>query len=119
MKKAKKKDLDADLLEEAKRIDRDEVEPPGGRWVFVRPTAPKEPSMIYSIRVPVGAVERLRLLADARGKQATALVREWVLERLDSELEREVAASSRRVARVGEPPAPYTPAPKPRSRKKT
>lgn len=46
----------------------------------------KEPSQVYAIRIPVSRLEAIRWLADRREEQPTALLREWVLERLDEEL---------------------------------
>src|SRR5215471_66081 len=45
---------------------------------------PREPSMVYSVRIPVGLVERLRQIAAEKGVAPSALVREWVVERLES-----------------------------------
>ena len=42
-------------------------------------------SQVYSVRVPVDRLEDLRQLAAARGEAPTALMRQWVLERLDEE----------------------------------
>ncbi|HWL37458.1 MAG TPA: hypothetical protein VNQ77_14835 [Frankiaceae bacterium] len=42
-------------------------------------------SQVYSIRIPVDRLEDLRALAAARGEAPTALMREWVLERLAAE----------------------------------
>jgi len=36
-----------------------------GRWIFVRPRPAKEPSQIYSIRLPVSVIEQLRVLEHA------------------------------------------------------
>lgn len=46
----------------------------------------KEPSQVYAIRIPVSRLKTIRWLADRRHEQPTALLREWVLERLDEEL---------------------------------
>lgn len=46
----------------------------------------KEPSQVYAIRIPVSRLMAIRQLADRRKEQPTALLREWVLERLDEEL---------------------------------
>lgn len=46
----------------------------------------KEPSQVYAMRIPVSRLEAIRWLADQRDEQPTALLREWVLERLDDEL---------------------------------
>lgn len=78
------------LLEEAERIDREEIaakdEDAEGRWIFVRPRRAKEPSQIYSLRLPVSVVEQIRVVAASRGEAPTALLRDWVLEHLDDAL---------------------------------
>jgi hypothetical protein len=51
----------------------------------LRPYA-KEPSQVYAIRIPVSRLQLLRRLAERRKEQPTALLREWILERLDKEL---------------------------------
>jgi len=45
----------------------------------------KEPSAVYSLRIPVDQIERLRALAAVRGTSPSALLREWALERLGNE----------------------------------
>lgn len=42
-------------------------------------------SQVYSVRIPVDRLEDLRQLAVARNEAPTALMRRWVLERLDAE----------------------------------
>lgn len=59
--------------------------------IYVRPRSPKEPTQVYSIRLPVSRVEQLRALAEARGVEPTVLVREWIVDRLAQE---EVLAGS-------------------------
>lgn len=44
-----------------------------------------EASQVYSVRIPVDRLEQLRQLADQRGVRPTALLREFVLDRLDRE----------------------------------
>lgn len=44
-----------------------------------------EASQVYSVRIPVDRLAQLRRLADARGVAPTALLRQFVLERLDAE----------------------------------
>ncbi|MBI4730318.1 MAG: hypothetical protein HY775_12615 [Acidobacteria bacterium] len=46
----------------------------------------KESSQVYAIRIPVSRLRAIRWLADRRKERPTALLREWVLERLDEEL---------------------------------
>lgn len=45
-----------------------------------------DPAQVYSIRIPSARVAELRLLADERDLAPSAMVREWVLERLDREV---------------------------------
>ena len=47
-----------------------------------------DPSQVYPVRIPVSRLRQLCLVADRRGVPPTALIREWVLERLD-EFDRE------------------------------
>ncbi len=51
---------------------------------LVRPRPAKQPSQVYSIRLPVDRLAELRRYADRRGMAPTALIREWVLQRLDA-----------------------------------
>lgn len=44
-----------------------------------------EASQVYSVRIPVDRLAQLRQLADARDVAPTALLRQFVLERLDQE----------------------------------
>lgn len=57
----------------------------------------RSPSQVYSIRVPVDRLEQVRSLAGARGLAPTAMMRQWVLARLDDEIGEESTASRRRV----------------------
>lgn len=53
---------------------------------FVRTRAKaKDPSQVYSVRIPVDQIDRLRSTAEERGIGPTVLMRQWVLERLISE----------------------------------
>lgn len=85
----KRKERTPGFLDEAERIEREEIqvtdEEADGRWVFVRPRPPKEPSQVYSLRLPATVVEELRVLADAKGEAPTALLRQWVLDRMEQE----------------------------------
>lgn len=75
-------DLAATLRKEAERA---ELEEDTDEDVWVPRKAPRQPSMVYSVRIPVGRVEELRRVAAAAGLDPSAMVRQWVLERLDSE----------------------------------
>ena len=44
-----------------------------------------EPSQVYSIRIPVSRLGRIRALAAKYGMAPTAMLRKWILERLDEE----------------------------------
>lgn len=81
----------ADLLaEEAEQAEqhRDDELTPGYRRA--RPS--REPAQVYSLRIPVERLEQLRSLAADRHMTPSALMRAWVLERLDVEAGGEAAA---------------------------
>lgn len=44
-----------------------------------------DPAAVYSVRVPVTMIEALRIFAENRGTTPSALMREWIVERLDAE----------------------------------
>jgi hypothetical protein len=50
--------------------------------------APKEASKVYSLRVPEKLLEQLRQLAAAEGVEPSALMRLWVIERIEEERDR-------------------------------
>lgn len=50
-----------------------------------RARPPREPAQVYSVRMPVDRIDQLRQIAERAGVTPTALMREWVLERLDNE----------------------------------
>lgn len=52
----------------------------------VRTRQAGETSQVYSIRIPSTFVERIRQLADARDEASSAMLRRWVLERLEVEV---------------------------------
>lgn len=90
------------IREEAKRQDALEEKGVLDELPFTRIRRyAKEPSQVYAIRIPVSRLRVIRWLADRRKEQPTALLREWVLERLDEELAK---AEPRRVK---EAPSPY------------
>lgn len=45
----------------------------------------KDPSQVYSVRIPVAELSKLRELADQRGETPSGLLRRWALERLAQE----------------------------------
>lgn len=44
-----------------------------------------DPSQVYAVRIPASRLRELRELADQVGTPPTALIRQWVLERLDAQ----------------------------------
>jgi hypothetical protein len=46
---------------------------------------PRDPAQVYSVRMPVERLGALRRVADDRSMTPSALLRQWVLERLDQE----------------------------------
>jgi len=76
------KDIGRLLAEEAEAAEghRDDDVP------LVRSRRPaREPAQVYSLRVPVEKLEELRRLAGERHLTPSALMRSWVLERLELE----------------------------------
>ena len=75
-------DLETILQREAEIA---ESEPEEEEYSFARPRPAREPSQVYSIRIPVKHLDELRELATSRGVAVSALLREWILERLHLE----------------------------------
>ena len=46
---------------------------------------PSDPSQVYSIRIPVSRLQEIRRLANRYNMRPTAMLRQWILERLDNE----------------------------------
>lgn len=46
---------------------------------------PKDPSQVYSVRIPAARLEQLRERATEKGIAPSALMRQWVIERLDAD----------------------------------
>ncbi|MEQ0559430.1 hypothetical protein ABJI51_10150 [Amycolatopsis sp. NEAU-NG30] len=68
-----------DRLAEAAEAD------PGAEVGWVQHRVPsKNPTAVYSVRIPVDRIEELRRLAAERGVQPTALIRTWVIAQLDA-----------------------------------
>lgn len=57
----------------------------GGPYVRSR-RRPKDPAQVYSLRVPVDRLDLVRQLAEQENTTQAALLRKWLLERLDQEL---------------------------------
>lgn len=58
----------------------------------------KEPSQVYSLRIPVDRLEELRQRAEQQHVAPTVLMRRWILDRLDEEAERGNRLEERRAA---------------------
>lgn len=84
-------DMLADEAEHAEQHRDDELTP-GHR----RAHPPREPAQVYSLRIPVGQLDELRRLAADRHLTPSALMRSWVLDRLDAEAGSNVAAGNAR-----------------------
>ena len=72
--------LEAELVAEAE--DGGAASPQPGQRARRRPV---DPSQVYSVRIPIDRIEQLRRLAQERGFAPTALLRQFVIERLDVE----------------------------------
>lgn len=64
----------------AEAEERGEVAPAPGQRGRKRA---KDPSQVYAVRIPVSKLRRLREIAAERDTPPTALIRQWVIERLD------------------------------------
>jgi hypothetical protein len=79
-----RKDI-AKLLEaEAEEAERHAAEEEHGPS-YRRKHPPRDPAQVYSLRVPAAQLEELRQLAANKGITPSALMREWVLERIAAE----------------------------------
>ena len=58
----------------------------------------KEPSQVYSLRIPVDRLEELRQRAEQQHVAPTVLMRRWILDRLDYEAEKGSRLEERRAA---------------------
>lgn len=58
---------------------------------------PKDPSQVYSLRLPVDRLAELRQIADRSAVAPSALMRRWVLEKLD-----DIAEGRSRIAEMRE-----------------
>lgn len=58
----------------------------------------KEPSQVYSLRIPMDRLEELRQRAEQQHVAPSVLMRRWVLDRLDEEAEKGSRLEERRAA---------------------
>lgn len=72
-----------------------------GNYVRNRRVA-KDPSQVYSLRLPVDRIAELRKIADGAGVAPSALMRRWVLEKLDAAAEAESRVAELREERASD-----------------
>ena len=77
----------AEAEERANAEERGEVAPTPGQRGRKRAA---DPSQVYAVRIPVSRLHRLQEVAASLNVQPTALIRQWVIERLD-ELDRGIS----------------------------
>jgi hypothetical protein len=70
----------AEAEERADAEERGEITPAPGQRGRRRAA---DPSQVYSVRIPVSQLRKLREVADSLSMQPSALIRQWVIERLD------------------------------------
>lgn len=71
----------AEAEERADAEERDEITPARGQRGRRRAT---DPSQVYAVRIPVSQLRKLREAADSLNMQPSALIRQWVIERLNT-----------------------------------
>jgi hypothetical protein len=60
---------------------------------------PKDPSQVYSVRLPVERLEELRQLAARQDVAPSALLRRWTIERIDREIDHDSRVAEERERR--------------------
>jgi hypothetical protein len=71
----------AEAEERADAEERGEITPAPGQRGRRRAA---DPSQVYAVRIPVSGLRKLREAADSLNTQPSALIRQWVMERLDA-----------------------------------
>lgn len=71
----------AEAEERADSEERGEIAPPPGQRGRRRA---EDPSQVYAVRIPVSQLRKLREAANSLNVQPSALIRQWVIERLDA-----------------------------------
>jgi hypothetical protein len=71
----------AEAEERADAEERGEITPAPGQRGRRRAA---DPSQVYAVRIPVSQLRKLREAADGLNMQPSALLRQWVIERLDA-----------------------------------
>lgn len=78
------KDVKKTLSKEAELFEKhkDDSRKPGD---YAKPLPPRGPAQVYSVRIPVDRLAELKALAESNNLAPSTMIRDWVLERLDSE----------------------------------
>lgn len=94
MEKRNVADMLAEEADHAEQHRDDELAPR-----YRRAPAPRELAQVYSLRIPVERLEQLRRLAADKHVTPSALMRAWVLDRLDTEAAGEAAGDEAHAGR--------------------
>ena len=78
------KDVKTTLAEEGELFEKHKDDPRDA-GEYVKPLPPRAPAQVYSVRIPVDRLAELKALADRNDVPPSTMIRDWVLERLDSE----------------------------------
>ncbi|MGH7882639.1 MAG: hypothetical protein ACREN8_07000 [Candidatus Dormibacteraceae bacterium] len=80
-----KKEVAKALIREAEEVEalEESGERPAGP--YHRTPRPRDPSQVYTLRMPVALLGRLKEIADQQDMNPSTLMRHWVLERLEAE----------------------------------
>lgn len=78
------KDVRTTLAEEAELFEKHKDDAREAHE-YTKPLPPRGPAQVYSVRIPVDRLVDLKSLADSQNVPPSTMIRDWVLERLDSE----------------------------------
>ncbi|GAA0216701.1 hypothetical protein GCM10010492_13180 [Saccharothrix mutabilis subsp. mutabilis] len=81
----------AEAKAQAEAEERGEVAPPRGQRGRKRA---EDPSQVYAVRIPVSRINELRELAESLDVPPSALIRQWVIEKLDAAKDSAVSDSA-------------------------
>ncbi len=78
------KDVKTTLTEEAELFEKHKNDAREAHE-YAKPLPPRSPAQVYSVRIPVDRLADLKSLAESQRVPPSTMIRDWVLERLDSE----------------------------------
>jgi len=78
------KDVKMTLAEEAELFEKHKDDSREARE-YVKPLPSRSPAQVYSVRIPVDRLAEVRSLAESQNVPPSTMIRDWVLDRLDSE----------------------------------